>query len=173
MTIGVKSQSCYENLLTRPENKFQKATLCAIWFATKLSFPKRFHCDLEALFFQVLNCAVQHVFWAEKHAQLWSLCNFCLSLGKKEIWNSFFSLRNWSIGVSSSDCKKHEATLWSLLSRFILRPQVFSFVFPNVPFRLRRQRKKAEMKFWEVGSYALRCKLLIYIGKWQRALSQE
>ena len=90
-TSPVTSQSCHENLSPRSENKFQKATLCAIWLATKLSFPKRFHCDLEGLFFfQVLNCAVQHVFWAEKHAQLWSLCNFCLSLGKKRNLRSGF-----------------------------------------------------------------------------------
>ena len=100
------------------------------------------------------------------------LFNILRTRTQNEILEQFF-LRNWSIGVSSSDCKKHKATLWSLLSRFILWPQLFSFVFPNVPFRLRRQRKKAEMKFWEVGSYALRYKLLIYIGKWQRALSKE
>ena len=76
MTSGVNSSCGHENLSTRSENKFQKATLCAIRFATKLSFPKRFHCDLEGLFFSSAKLCSSTRFWAEKHAQQWSLCNF-------------------------------------------------------------------------------------------------
>ena len=90
MTSGVNSSCAPKKLLTPSENKFQKATLCAIWLATKLSFPKRFHCDLEGLFFSSAKLCSSTRFLSRKTRATVKFVQFLLKLGEKRNLRSGF-----------------------------------------------------------------------------------
>ena len=143
------------------------------WLLPKINFKKR-HCVqhyLQPIFLSKSVCfVIAKVFpklslstrFVKEKTRPGKSSMFCG--GKKWVF--------WTVIFSHGSCKRNKGRYW-LRSRFILRRQIFSFVFHNALSHCSEDEEcmKAERKFWKTASYTLGCKSSN--GKWQRPLPKN